>query len=327
MLEPARGHRPVRRPRPRHIPQLFMRRRRLNETRESLELWDAYNIWTWIHADGAWTFADATPHNATDPNGQPVCPAIRFTNQIDLEGRTPGEVEPYIALANRLNKDNYDRMLAQHYNSWRVRTATGLDMTELSDAQREDRKAKLAQEDILAGGPDVKFGTLPETSLDNLVNARQADVEELAAVSQTPPPRSARWSTSATRASRNPRRLLRETQRAPQVVRRRPPRRAAPRRRHRRPHRRRGQLRPDPLWEDTDTRTVSQAVDALGKASKMLGVPQEELWDMIPGVTKTRADSWRAWKENHPDADALAVQAYASQLAPATTGGDDGLDR
>ena len=59
-------------------------------------------------------------------------------------------------------------------------------MTELSDAQREDRKAKLAQEDILAGGPDVKFGTLPETSLDNLVNARQADVEELAAVSQTP---------------------------------------------------------------------------------------------------------------------------------------------
>ncbi len=48
---------------------------------------------------------------------------------------------------------------------------------------------------------------------------------------------------------------------------------------------------------------------------------------MIPGVTKTRADSWRAWKENHPDADALAVQAYASQLAPATTGGDDGLDR
>lgn len=141
-------------------PQLFMRRRRLNETRESLELWDAYNIWTWIHADGAWTFSDATPHNATDPNGQPVCPAIRFTNQIDLEGRTPGEVEPYIALANRLNKDNYDRMLAQHYNSWRVRTATGLDMTELSDAQREDRKAKLAQEDILAGGPDVKFGTL-----------------------------------------------------------------------------------------------------------------------------------------------------------------------
>lgn len=259
-------------------PQLFMRRRRLNETRESLELWDAYNIWTWIHADGAWTFADATPHNATDPNGQPVCPAIRFTNQIDLEGRTPGEVEPYIALANRLNKDNYDRMLAQHYNSWRVRTATGLDMTELSDAQREDRKAKLAQEDILAGGPDVKFGTLPETSLDNLVNARQADVEELAAGIEGRTEDAANFDLT-------------------------------------------------PLWEDTDTRTVSQAVDALGKASKMLGVPQEELWDMIPGVTKTRADSWRAWKENHPDADALAVQAYASQLAPATTGGDDGLDR
>lgn len=309
-------------------PQLFMRRRRLNETRESLELWDAYNIWTWIHADGAWTFADATPHNATDPNGQPVCPAIRFTNQIDLEGRTPGEVEPYIALANRLNKDNYDRMLAQHYNSWRVRTATGLDMTELSDAQREDRKAKLAQEDILAGGPDVKFGTLPETSLDNLVNARQADVEELAAVSQTPTTAFGKMvnvgdagieeSRAGFYAKRNERRKSFGVGHLDAL-------RLAAGIEGRTEDAANFDL--TPLWEDTDTRTVSQAVDALGKASKMLGVPQEELWDMIPGVTKTRADSWRAWKENHPDADALAVQAYASQLAPATTGGDDGLDR
>lgn len=309
-------------------PQLFMRRRRLNETRESLELWDAYNIWTWIHADGAWTFADATPHNATDPNGQPVCPAIRFTNQIDLEGRTPGEVEPYIALANRLNKDNYDRMLVQHYNSWRVRTATGLDMTELSDAQREDRKAKLAQEDILAGGPDVKFGTLPETSLDNLVNARQADVEELAAVSQTPTTAFGKMvnvgdagieeSRAGFYAKRNERRKSFGVGHLDAL-------RLAAGIEGRTEDAANFDL--TPLWEDTDTRTVSQAVDALGKASKMLGVPQEELWDMIPGVTKTRADSWRAWKENHPDADALAVQAYASQLAPATTGGDDGLDR
>ena len=212
--------------------------------------------------------------------------------------------------------------------SWRVRTATGLDMTELSDAQREDRKAKLAQEDILAGGPDVKFGTLPETSLDNLVNARQADVEELAAVSQTPTTAFGKMvnvgdagieeSRAGFYAKRNERRKSFGVGHLDAL-------RLAAGIEGRTEDAANFDL--TPLWEDTDTRTVSQAVDALGKASKMLGVPQEELWDMIPGVTKTRADSWRAWKENHPDADALAVQAYASQLAPATTGGDDGLDR
>ena len=79
-----------------------------------------------------------------------------------------------------------------------------------------------------------------------------------------------------------------------------------------------------PLWEDTDVRTINQAVDALGKAAQMLGAPKEQLWDMIPGVSKSRADSWREWVENHPDADTLAAQAYQAQLEPAV---DDGANQ
>ncbi|WP_242689650.1 hypothetical protein [Bifidobacterium imperatoris] len=54
-------------------------------------------------------------------------------------------------------------------------------------------------------------------------------------------------------------------------------------------------------------------------------MPKQELWDMIPGVSKSRADSWREYADAHPDADALAVQAYQAQLNP--VGVDDGADQ
>ncbi len=38
---------------------------------------------------------------------------------------------------------------------------------------------------------------------------------------------------------------------------------------------------------------MSQAVDALGKAATMLGVPPEALWAKIPGVTRDEVDAWR----------------------------------
>ena len=170
------------------FPELFMRRRRIDDVTNEIELWDDHNVFVWAFKtdETRWTFEGSRPHGGLDADGRPVCPVVRYANQMDLQGRTPGEVEPYIRMASRLNKDNYDRLLAQHYNSWKVKTATGLDMSNMSDSQREEQKLKIAHEDVLAGGDGVQFGTLPETSLDNLVNAKQSDVEELAAVSQTP---------------------------------------------------------------------------------------------------------------------------------------------
>lgn len=298
-------------------PQTFMRHRRLDRKRESFELWDAWNVWTWVKEDGAYKLASAVPHMASDPQGDPVCPVIRYANQQDLEGRTPGEVEPFIPLAERLNKDNYDKLLAQHYNSWKVRTATGLDMTDLTDAQREQRKMSLSQDDLLAGGPDVQFGTLSETNITQLVDSKQADVEELAAVSQTPTTAFGKMvnvgdagieeSRAGFYAKRNERRESfgvshLDTLRLAAAV-----------------ESRYGQAADftlTPMWQDTDTRTMSQAVDALGKAAQMLGVPSQQLWDMIPGVTKNQADSWRDWVQAHPTADDMALKAYSAQLNP-----------
>lgn len=57
-----------------------------------------------------------------------VCPVVRYTNQLDLDGRADGEVAPLIPLAQRINKTSYDRLLTQHFNSWKVRTIAGIDI-------------------------------------------------------------------------------------------------------------------------------------------------------------------------------------------------------
>lgn len=89
-------------------------------------------------------------------------PVVRYCNELDLDGRTPGEIEPFIPLAARINKTSFDRMLVQHYNGWKVRTVTGMAEPETPD-DAEKKKLKLRQDDLLvADDPDTKFGTLDE---------------------------------------------------------------------------------------------------------------------------------------------------------------------
>lgn len=310
------------------FPQLFVYVQHFESNPDVYELWDAYRVWRWERDDNnQYRFVAGEAHDGRDPYGNPACPVIRYVNDLDLEGRAPGEVEPYIPLAGRLNKDNYDRLLAQHYNSWKVRTATGLDMSTLNDQQRADKKAQLRQDDMLAGGEGVQFGTLPETTLGSLIEAKQADVEELAAVSQTPTTAFGKMvnvgdagieeSRAGFYAKRDERQKSfgvshMDVLRLCAAV--------------------EGRLDDaadfdlTPIWADTDVRTINQAVDALGKAAQMLGVPRQMLWDMIPGVSKSRADSWREYADTHPDADTLAMQAYQSQLTPVTET-TDGIDQ
>jgi hypothetical protein len=47
------------------------------------------------------------------------------------------------------------------------------------------------------------------------------------------------------------------------------------------------------VWRDTSARSLAQTVDALGKLVTMLGVPPQELWEKIPGVTQTDVGRWK----------------------------------
>jgi len=232
-----------------------------------------------------------------------VCPVVRYANMLDLDGRTPGEVEPHIPVAGRINKTSYDRLLTQHFNSWKVRTVAGMAEPD-DDVSAERKKLQVRQDDILiAEDPDTKFGSLEETPLEGFISAHRADVETLAAVSQTPTheltgqmANLSAEALAAARASLNQK--VTERQKSFGASHAQMLRLAVALEGDE-------QYSADPTgrvtWQDMEIRSMSQAADALGKLVQMLGVPPTATWGRIPGVEKTDVAEWiRLAEEGDP---------------------------
>lgn len=234
-------------------------------------------------------------HVGFDWHGAGRCPVIRYANDLDLEGRATGQVEPFIGVAKRINKTTSDRLQAQHFNSWKIRTATG--MTEPEDDEEKRRaKLRLRHDDILiAEDPDTKFGTLDETPLDGFIAATESDIEALSATSQTPSyaltGKLVNLNAEALVAARHP-----LTQKVFEI-------RTSFGGSHNRTMRMSAWFEEDyeiatdvsasVKWQDLEARSLSQAVDAYGKAAKLLGIPPQALWGRIPGVTKIDVQEWK----------------------------------
>lgn len=236
-------------------------------------------------------------------HGTGVVPVVRDVNFMDSDGRVVGEVEPYINVAKRLNKTEYDRMLIQHFNSWKVRTATNLDGDSPTDDETEQLKMQLAQADILTGGEGVEFGTLDETNLTPILSAREADIEILSSLTQTPPNITGRMvnigAEALAFANGMYARKLTDLQRSFGESNARKLRLSAWQAGNEADAE---DWELSTKWADFETQSMSQAVDALGKAAQMLEVPKELLWDRIPTVTSQEAEQWRQHREENPSA-------------------------
>lgn len=239
-----------------------------------------------------------------------VTPFVRYAPFLDLKGRAVGEVEPFINMAKRLNKNVHDRLLAQHYNSWKIRTVSGIDLgkglkeptPESSTeewaaylAEIEKRRIKLSQSEMLvAKDPSTKFDTLDETPLEGFVKVDESDQKTLAAVSQTPITAFAELSNVSADTIAEIRNGW-----AQKVAVRRDGLGAG----HAQLLRLGAHIEGDEeaasdfrsrtTWQDMQVRSLAQAADALGKFATMLGVPLEALWALIPGVEKADVDEWK----------------------------------
>lgn len=243
-----------------------------------------------------------------------VTPIIRDTNQMDLEGRSPGEVEPFIPVAKRINKTAYDRLLVQHFNSWKIRTATGMTKPE-DEAEGKRLKLLLRQSDILTGEEGVQFGTLDETSMDGFIKAWESDIEALAAVSQTPSHnltgKMINLSAEALAAAQSMLALKageRKTSLGSGAVRK---LRLAAHIEGR--EKDANDFTITALFEDLESRSMAQAADALGKLATMLGIPVELLWDRIPGVSAEDAKKWLEYKKANPSGEEKLAAALNAQ--------------
>jgi len=244
---------------------------------------------------------------ATFEHGVGVCPVVRYCNQLDLEGRTPGEVEPYIPVAARADQTVFDRLVVQRFSSFRVRTIAGLTLPDNASAVDRE-KMRLSVEDILvAEDHDTKFGSLAPTELKGFVEAREADLRDLAAVAQVPPNhllgQMANLSAEALAAAEAS--LSRKVEE----------RKHSFGQSHEQTLRLAGRVSGDTAlaadwsaqvrWRDMESRSLAQAADALGKLATMLKVPVEMLWEKVPGWTDQDVERAKALVEQGGALDSL----------------------
>lgn len=225
-----------------------------------------------------------------------VCPVVRYKNRFDLEGRTAGEIEPFIPVLGKIDQTSFDRLVVQRFASWIVRTIAGMSVTDSAEATGETTEAvklRLSADSILtAEAQDTKFGSLPATPLDGFIKAHEADLTVLAATSQTPAfellGQMANMSAEALAAAK-----ASQTAKSDE-------RKHTFGEDHEQFIRLASHLAGDSegaadfnsqvQWADTTIRSLAQAADAYGKMVQMLGMPPEVLWSKIPGLTQGDID-------------------------------------
>ena len=228
-----------------------------------------------------WTYISYQLH------GSAVTPVVRYGAQLDIDGRANSDIKPLIPLAARIDQDTFDRLIVQRFGAWKVRYIAGLARPSgAQDAQAQ--KMMLRIEDLLiAEDHDTKFGTLDATDLAGFISARDSDLRDMSATSQTPPHHMLGLSSnlqaeSLAAAEAGLQRKSRE-------------RRTSWGESHESFFRLDAHLRGDIAeatafdmqvrWRDTESRSMEQAALALGMLATNLKVPVEILWERIPGWT------------------------------------------
>lgn len=232
-------------------------------------------------------------------HGSPVTPVVKFSIAASADGDEVGLVEPLLTTAARLNLTTAHRMFVQVYGAHQVRTATGLaapedydevtaSMTDEERAAYDDaRRVALGADDILIGEGDAKFGVLPGSPLEPYNSAYDTDLRTFAAVSHLPPHylqgQIANVSADALVAARQSMDAYLAAIRA-QVA-----------DSHEANFRLWAAMSGDVaaarevgsqvVWRQPATSSFAQTVDALGKVVQMLGMPEEIVWEQIPGMT------------------------------------------
>lgn len=236
----------------------------------------------------------------TEEVGAGVCPVVRYKNRFDLEGRSAGEIEPFIPVLGRIDQTAMDRLVVQRFGAWIVRTIAGMDIGRAAEEggdTPDQAKLKIGVSDFLfAKDKDTKFGSLPATPLEGFIKAHDSDLATLAAVSQTPAfemlGQMANLSAEALAAAK-----------ASQTAK-------SDERKHTLGEDHEQFIRlachiagnddgaadfmAEVRWADTSIRSLAQAVDAYGKMTTMLGYPGELLWAKVPGLSKQDVDEARA---------------------------------
>jgi hypothetical protein len=226
-----------------------------------------------------------------------VCPVVGYHNEADLDEdeAVAGEVEPLIAIQDQINSTTFGLLMAQQYAAFRQRWIAGM---VPEDEQGRPRAPFNTGVDrlMVAEEADTKFGEFGQTDLSGYLKSREESIRSMATISQTPPyyllGTIANLSAESLAAARDG------------LDRKSDERKSTFGESHEQTLRlaslaagdKKGwnDLSSQVVWRDTSTRALAATVDALGKLSQMLGVPAQELWERIPGVSQQDVQRWKA---------------------------------
>lgn len=234
--------------------------------------------------------ADRMRLKSTALHGAGVTPVIRYRETDDLDDPRIGLVEPHITLQDQINITTFGLLVVQHYGGFPQRWVVGW----MAETEQEKLKATAGRlwtfED---SRQEIELGEFKQADLKGYIDSREATLRHLSTVSETPAHellgQLVNLSAEALAAAEN------SQQRAAHEY------RTVMGESHEQTLSLGGQLmgaRPEPeaeaRWRDTESRSLNQAADALGKLAAQLGVPPEMLWEMIPGVSQTQVERWKA---------------------------------
>ncbi|MEH3052504.1 MAG: phage portal protein [Patulibacter minatonensis] len=270
---------------------------------------------------------------STSVHGAEVTPVVRFLDEIDdddedepqsqatrmpneQETTTRGQVAPLMGLQDQIDLTTFALQIATHYAGSKQRYVIGW----AADTEVDAIKAGATTLFTLDEDPaKVQMGEFAQSDLTGFIKSREASLKHGAALSQTPVHELTadiiQMSAEALAAAE-----------------------AGKERKSQERHTIWGEateqqmwlagkymgidvpLDSQVVWRDTSARSFAATVDALGKLSSLLGVPPQELWERIPGVTQQDVERYRKAAEQGNAFSQLATmldQQAAGAPAPA----------
>ncbi len=224
-------------------------------------------------------------------------PWVRFRDRLD--GQARGLITPLIPLQDRVNEISFATLIAIQYASFRQRWATGLAIPVNDDPEDEDFGKPLETFESainrlwISDSSEAKFGDFAQTELSGHHTAYTTAVKTLAAIGQiSPDVMMGQMVNVSGEALLNMQHTTRRKRTELEVI---------FGESWEQVFRLAAAMNGDPVpapdaqvrWRDADGTNMAATVDALGKMVQMLGVPQEALWEKVPGITEQDLLRWR----------------------------------
>jgi hypothetical protein len=254
-----------------------------------------------------------------EPHQMNVCPVVRFAPNLDLVGRSMGEIEPYITLFKRINQSTFDRLVVQRHGAFVIRWLAGIE-APATEAEKRAAALALSMTDLLMiPSEHGKAGSLPATPLDGYIRSRESDIRDLSGVSQTPSfhmlglsdnvgadglaaaeashmRKADVWKISLGESHEASMRLGGYAAGNSDIA---------------------ADFQSRVHWRDTTKQSFQSLAQGLGTLASQLGIPGEALWDRIPGWEQPDTERARQLQEEVRAQQQLEADLAAQQQADA----------